>query len=125
VDAFTLPMALFLSVAALGMWTFVAVAAWSDSRRREREAYYRSETLKKFAEMPAETGIAMIREYEKTSTRHRRERIKVGGMASLATGIGLMAFLHAIADTVYLVGSIPFFVGIALLAYSYLLAPKE
>ena len=124
-EIFTLPFALFLSVGALGMWTFIAVATWSENRRREREAYYRSETLKKFSEMPGEAGLAMLREYERNTVRLRRERIKLGGLASLAAGIGLMAFLHSIAYEVYLVGSIPLLVGVAFLVYSYLLAPKD
>ena len=38
---------LFLSVGAVGMFSFIAVASWADARRKEREAYYKSETLKK------------------------------------------------------------------------------
>ena len=53
-NAFTLPLALFLAVAVSGMWAFVAVVSWADIRRKEREAYYRHETMKKVAEMPAE-----------------------------------------------------------------------
>ena len=46
----SLPLFLFLSVGSIALFSFVAVAAWSDARRREREAYYKSETLKKIAE---------------------------------------------------------------------------
>src|SRR6266536_5321597 len=46
----TLPIFFFLSVASVALFSFVAVAVWSSERRREREAYYRSETLKKIAD---------------------------------------------------------------------------
>ena len=45
-----LPIFLFLSVASVALFSFVAVAVWSSERRREREAYYRSEILKKIAD---------------------------------------------------------------------------
>ena len=38
-NAFTLPLALFLAVAVSGMWAFVAVVSWADIRRKEGEAY--------------------------------------------------------------------------------------
>ena len=37
-------------VAIVSVFTFVAIAAWSDNRRKEREAYYRHETLRKLSE---------------------------------------------------------------------------
>jgi hypothetical protein len=56
-NVFTLPMALFLAVAASGMWAFVGVVSWAEIRRKEREAYYKHETMKKISEMPGETGL--------------------------------------------------------------------
>ena len=53
-NMFTLPLALFLAVAAGGMWAFVTVVTWADIRRREREAYYRHQTIKRLSEMPGE-----------------------------------------------------------------------
>ena len=38
-------------VGSIALFSFLAVAAWSDARRKEREAYYTSETLKKIAEI--------------------------------------------------------------------------
>jgi len=120
-------MALFLAVAASGMWAFIAVASWGDSRRKEREAYYRHETMKKISEMPGETGLALLREDERLATRRRRESIKLGGLVTSAIGIGLMIFLRAIdtSEPVYLVGLIPFLAGLGLLAYYYVGAPKD
>jgi len=126
-NVFTLPMALFLAVAASGMWTFIAVVSWADIRRKEREAYYRHETMKKISEMPGESGLALLREDERNTARRRRENIKLGGLITAAVGVGLMSFLRAVdtQEAAYLVGLIPLLVGIALLTYSYLLAPKD
>lgn len=126
-NVFTLPMALFLAVAASGMWAFVAVVTWADIRRREREAYYKHETIKKISEMPGESGLALLREDERNAARRRRENIQLGGLTTSAVGIGLMIFLRGV-DTqkaAYLVGLIPLFVGFALLAYPYVLASKD
>ena len=126
-NEFTLPMALFLSVGAIALFSFVAVATWSDNRRREREAYYKSETLKKIAEMGADTAVAVLREEERNALRRRLEGIKLGGLVTAAVGIGLMAFLRALVadEPVYLVGLIPLLVAVSLLAYSYILARKD
>jgi hypothetical protein len=39
------------SIAALGLFSWLAISSWADARRKEREAFYRSEALKKLAEM--------------------------------------------------------------------------
>jgi hypothetical protein len=126
-NEFTLPMALFLSVGAIALFSFVAVATWSDSRRREREAYYRSETLKKIAEMGTDNAVAVLREEERNALRRRLEGIKLGGLVTAAVGIGLMVFLRALVadEPVYLVGLIPLLVAASLLAYSYIVARKD
>src|SRR5215469_252026 len=95
-----LPVMLFLSVGAIALFSFVAVAAWSDSRRKERVAYYRSETLKKIAETAGPGSNApheYMREEEQISTRRRREGIRLGSLITGAVGIGLMIFLRGIA----------------------------
>jgi len=118
-------------VGSIALFSFLAVAAWADARRKEREAYYTSETLKKIAESSGEgakAAIDMLREQEHTTMLHRRGGQRLGGLITLAVGIGLMAFLRAVATDgpgVYLVGLIPTLIGAALLAYSYVLAPKE
>jgi hypothetical protein len=125
---FTLPMALFLSTGAIALFSFLAVAAWSDSRRREREAYYKNESLKKLAEMQGDNAVvAVTREEERNALRRLREGIKLGGLVTAAVGIGVMVFLRALVPVtpVYLAGLIPLLTGVALLVYAYILAPKE
>lgn len=117
-------------VGSVALFSFLAVAAWSDARRKEREAYYTSETLKKIAETSgggATAAMEILREQEKNAMRRRRDGQRLGGLITTAVGIGLMVFLRAIErdEAVYLVGIIPLLVGFALLIYGYVLAPKE
>src|SRR6516162_7111304 len=95
-NEFTLPMALFLSVGAIALFSFVAVVTWSDNRRREREAYYKSEFLKRISEMQADSAVAVLREEERNALRRRLEGIKLGGLVTTAVGIALMVFLRAL-----------------------------
>lgn len=60
-----LAIALAWAIAAIALCTFLSVAAWTSARRREREAYYKSEAIKKIAEMKGEAPepvLQMLRE---------------------------------------------------------------
>lgn len=123
---------LFLSVAAIGFFSYVAVAKWANERRREREAYYRSETLKKIAESQdagSSSALEVLRAEETIAIRHRREGHKLAGLITVAVGIGMMIFIGFVdrgdTEPAYLVGLIPLFVGAALLVYAYVLGPKK
>lgn len=122
-------------VAIVCVFTFISIAAWSDARRKEREAYYKSETLKKIAEAPGtggQTALEYLREEERSTHRRREQQAsegrKLGGLVLIAVGVGLMLLLWGVTDQdakgVYLVGAIPFLIGVALLVYSYMLVPK-
>ena len=126
------PMAAMLVpiVGSVALFSFLAVASWSDARRREREAYYTSETMKKIAETSGEgakSAMELLHAQEKGAVKRRREGIKLGGLVTTAVGIGIMVFLRALNhdEPVYLAGIIPLLVGFALLAYVYMLAPNE
>jgi hypothetical protein len=117
-------------VGSIALFSFLAVAAWSDARRREREEYYRSETLKKIAESSGEgakAAIELMREQQKSVTRRRLEGMKLGGLITAVVGIGVMVLLHGLEhdEPVYLAGVIPLLIGLALLTYTFVLAPKE
>ncbi len=47
-------------IAAAGLFSFMAVSAWSSERRREREAFYKSEAIKKLAEMQGNAPDAVL-----------------------------------------------------------------
>jgi hypothetical protein len=120
----------FLSVSAVAMFSFIAVVVWSQERRREREAYYRSETLKKIAEAGAggTSAVEFLREEQTIAARRRTEGLKLAGLITSAVGLALMVFIgaleHRSSEPSYLVGIIPLFIGAALLAYVYVMAPK-
>lgn len=127
---FPLPLALFLCVVMVAVFSFIGVVVWSENRRKEREAYYKTETLKKLAEAQgtgASSAVELVKEEERIARRRRLEGQRLGGLITAAVGIGLMVFLKAVdrEHPTYLVGLIPLLVGAALLAYSYMLGPKD
>ncbi len=115
----------FLSVGAVALFSFLAIASWSESHRREREAYYRNEAIRKLADAPpdiAASALAFLREQEGNERRRVREQIKIGGLVTCGVGIGVMVFLSALIREapIYLSGLIPVLIGAALLAWSYI-----
>ncbi len=126
-------MYLVPAVGSIALFSFLAVSAWSDARRREREAYYRSEALKKIAECSGEgakAAIELLREEQKPAMKRSKrslEGIKLGGLVTSAVGIGVMVLLYGIEhnEPLYLAGLIPLLIGVAMLIYVFLLAPKE
>jgi len=108
---------------------FVTIVVWLDTRRKERETVHRAELLRKIAETQgdgADKVLDMIREQEYQAQVRRREGIKLGGLITLAAGIGLGVFLGLIErhDQVWAVGLIPVLVGAAMMIYVILLSPK-
>jgi len=119
----------FLGLGAIALFSFLSVATWSDSRRREREAYYRNETLRKIMEMPGATPAAVqdyAREQRADAIRQRREGLKLGGLITVAVGIGMTIFLAAAPGPgpIHMAGMIPVMIGLAMLVYVYLMGQK-
>jgi mannose/fructose/N-acetylgalactosamine-specific phosphotransferase system component IIC len=48
-------IALAWGIAAIALFSFLSIAAWTSARQRERDAYYKSEAIKKLAEMQGAT----------------------------------------------------------------------
>lgn len=122
-------LGVFLPVLMICVFSFISIAVWADARRREREAFYRSETMKKLAESAGTGGatvLEMMREQDRSARRRRREGQKLGGLVVTAIGVGLMAFLRGIdqKQPAYLMGLIPLLVGLSVLAFG-LIAEKE
>lgn len=119
----------FLAVGAIALYSFLSINSYVNGRRKEREAYYKNETVRRLTESQgagAEAAIALLREEDRLYAGRRLESIKLGGFATTAVGIGLMIFLGiAVEDNHQLgvaIGVIPFMVGLALLVYAYRLA---
>ena len=125
-----------ITALALGMVGVVAtfgsfaVASWASARRREREAFYRSEVLKKLADAGPDgssAALEMFREQQRATDRNRVEFQRLGGLILAAVGVGLMSLLKGVAShqAAWLAGLIPALIGAALLIYSYGLAPRQ
>ena len=117
------------TVGVMALFSFLAVWKWSDNRRRERDAYYKNETIRKVMEMPGATPATVqefVREQQASLDRRRREGLKLGGIITAAAGIGIVVFLIGKpGPQIYSVGAIPVLIGAALLAYAYILAPRS
>jgi len=120
----------FLAVGAVALFgVFLPIASWSDSQRREREAFYKADTMRRLAEASGEGGkaaIELLREQNRLEWMKKREGLKIGGLITIAVGIGLGAFLYSVAGAadhgVFMVGLIPALIGVAMLAYVFIAA---
>jgi hypothetical protein len=120
---------LFPLVIIVVVFAFTGVVHWVDSNRKEREAFYRADMLKRFADAPgdgAKQAFELLREQDRLKRIATREGMKLGGLITTAVGAGLCIFLRVVAGggagSPWLVGLIPGFAGIALLVYVYFLA---
>jgi hypothetical protein len=117
---------LFLAVASVAFWSFVAVASWAEARRKERESFYRHELLRKIVDSPeaGASALAYLKETELAAAHRVREGVKIGGVIAVLVAVGLMVFLSRIVPNrpVYLVGLMPLLAGIGLLTYAFVLS---
>jgi len=115
-------------VGALALFgVFLPVAVWTDARRKEREAYYKAETIRRITESStdgANAALELMREEGRQEQIRTQEGLKIGGLITLAVGVSLVIFLRALIgnEPVYLCGLIPAFIGAAMLGYVYFLA---
>lgn len=123
---------IFLAVGAIALYSYLSIHSFVNGRRKEREAYYKNETVRRLTENQgagADAAIALMREEDRLQAKRRLEGLKLGGLVTTAVGIGLMIFLGIANDDSHLIGIaigvIPFVVGLALLLYAYRLAPKS
>ena len=121
------PVVLLFPIAIIAVvFAFTGVVHWVDSSRKEREAFYRAETLKRIAEAPGEgakAAVDLMREDQRIKRIKAREGLKIAGLINIGVGIGLFIFLRALVGVnVSLCGLIPGLIGVAMLVYVYLLA---
>ncbi|HET9099881.1 MAG TPA: hypothetical protein VFN62_05785 [Acidobacteriaceae bacterium] len=111
----------WLSIGSIALFSFLGVAAWTGTRARERELYYKNDLLKKIAESPEAGGAAALqylREQHRLAQEKRRGGLQLGGLVTAAVGVGLMIFLLAIVHRpVFFVGIIPLLIGAVLFFY--------
>ncbi len=115
-------------VGTLAVFSYLAVDTWTDNRRKEREALYRSDVLRKIAETQGgASALESLREEERNARKRRREGLKLGGLITTAAGIGIAVFLYMLVPDrpVYFAGLIPLLIGLALLFHEEVLNPKE
>jgi hypothetical protein len=119
----------FLSVGAVVMFgIFIPAVTWMDSRRKEREAFYKAETFRRVVEASGESAKAaldFLREEDRLKRQTLREGLKIAGVINVFGGIGLAIFLRILTDSVgvSLCGVLAAFIGVGLLVYVYVLAP--
>ena len=95
-DTFIVPG---ISIVAVFGW--LAVHEWVESRRKEREVFYRSETLRRFSESNQPDMLTRFLAEEKAA-RHemrvqQRETLRLAGLVTMMAGIGLGVMVAGIA----------------------------
>lgn len=120
----------FLSVGAVAMFAmFIPLTTWMDTRRKEREAYYKAEMIRRVAESSgdgAKAAMEMMREDARQKRIRTLEGLKVGGVINVFVGVALIVFLRVLlgggAGSPFLCGLIPGLIGVAMLVYVFTLA---
>jgi len=118
----------FLSIGAISLFVvFIPLTSWIENRRKERESFYKAETLRRIAESSGEgakMAMEMIRQDNRQQAIKKREGMKVGGLINIGVGVALMVFLGFLVrdEPVFLCGLIPAMIGAALLVYAHFLA---
>lgn len=123
-------MYIFLSIGAVALFAvFLPIVTWIDKQHKEREAFYKAETIRRITEASGEgakAAMELMREEVRLDQLKKREGMKIGGLICVAVGAAMVIFLRVVAasdaDSPYLVGLIPAFVGLALLIYVYWMA---
>jgi DNA integrity scanning protein DisA with diadenylate cyclase activity len=120
----------FLSIGAVALFVvFIPTVTWIDKQHKEREAFYKAETIRRITEASGEgakAAMEMMRQEVRLEQMKKREGMKIGGLVCIGVGVASVIFMRAMMgsepDAPYLVGLVPAFVGVALLVYVYALA---
>lgn len=118
------------AVIGVAVVTWFSIWTWSVQRRKEREAYYRFEALKRLAEQPGGAGnqaLELMREEEQRRRRRAREGIKLAGMLVFVFGVATFGLLKRAEpnEAHYVLSFFPLLIGATLLVYAYVLAPRD
>lgn len=119
---------LFLSIGAVALFVvFLPVTTWIENQRKEREAFYKAETIRRMAESSGEgakAAMELLREQDRLQRMRKIEGMKVGGLINIALGIALVFFMYVLlhGHGPYLAGLIPAAIGVAMLVYVFFMA---
>ena len=118
---------LVIQLLGLAMFlAFIVALVTVNARRKERQAFYLSEMIKKIGDASGSSAMDFLREHERMKRRNAREAMTVAGLVGSLMALGLMIFLHGTdIPGVYRVGLIPLLPSLGLLIYGRLLAPRE
>jgi len=112
---------------SIALFTFLAVATWAEQRRKERESYYRYEFRKHLVEagkMDARDVRELIQYEQESQMSRARQSSLVGGFVLIGVGLGMLLGLQWVGEGVWMVGYIPLFIGISIMIYALLVAPR-
>jgi hypothetical protein len=117
----------FLSVGAVALFgIFLPITTWLDSRRKEREAFYKADTMRRVTESStdsAKASVEYLREVSRLEQIKTIEGLKIGGLIMVAVGVGVCILLWFLTGLpVAAAGVIPLLIGVAMLAYVFVLA---
>ncbi len=135
-DFYGIGLWMFLSIGAVSLFVvFIPTVHFLDSRRKEREAFYKAETLRRITESSsdgAKAAAELLRDEARREAIKMREGLKIGGLICIGVGVGLIIFLRVLlgsggvpnggAGSAYLCGLIPGFIGVAMLIYVFFMA---
>jgi len=121
---------IFLSIGAICLFAiFIPTVTWIDKQHKEREAFYKAETIRRVAEASGEgakAALELLKQQSRFERQKGREGMKIGGLVCIGVGAAMVIFLKELTATdpgaPYMVGLIPAFVGVALLVYVYFMA---
>jgi uncharacterized membrane protein YeaQ/YmgE (transglycosylase-associated protein family) len=121
---------IFLSIGAICLFAiFIPTVTWIDKQHKEREAFYKAETIRRVAEASGEgakAALELLKAQSRIERQKGREGMKIGGLVCIAVGVAIMIFLKIQTATdptaPYMAGLIPAFIGAALLIYVYFMA---
>ena len=116
-------------VSVVAVFTFVAIATWSDNRRKERESFHRHETYRKMLDRPGESAadvLALMRHEEAQRQSQKVEGLRLGGMITTVVGVALMVFFYFLigGSPLFLVGIIPLLIGLVLVVYGFFMMKR-
>jgi hypothetical protein len=119
----------FLSIGAVALFAvFIPLVTYIDSRLKEREAFYKSEMMRRIAESSGEGAkatIELLREEGRQKQIKTIEAMKIAGLINVGVGVALIFFLRSLiagSSSPYLCGLIPALIGLAMLIYAFFMA---